>query len=253
MDSMESTQPGVVTGTPGPSPSVWSRIGNVFFSPTQAFENYSVSTSALVTLIILTVVLSIAMTFPIMKYQTLEQIRVLETSPNIPPQALEQMRQNAENPGLVGSIVVTPIVILIIGIIGALLAWMFGGFIFGGKKVSFATVWSVALLGGLISMIGAVLKVPLIIAKESVRVSFGLAALLGSMKPTAIFYTFASYLDVFAIWSLIVTGIGYALIFGFTRGKGIAISVLVWVIVLGAAISLQVMGLMLAGVDVTFF
>jgi uncharacterized membrane protein len=95
--------------------------------------------------------------------------------------------------------------------------------------------------------------VPLVIAKESVRVSFGPAAFLGGMEPTAIFYQMMSYLDLFAIWGIIATGFGYAAVFGLSRGKGMAVSVLSWIIVMGCFLALTVVGMMLGGVKITFF
>jgi hypothetical protein len=236
-----------------PDHGLWSRIGNVFFSPTKAFEGFRGRAGILVPLLIITIVLSVIMALPVTKYQGLEQIKMLEQSTTLPPQVLEQARERASHPNYIASAIGAPIVVLLIGVISALIAWLFGGFFFGGKKAGFGTIWGVTLLSGLISLVGGVLRVPLIIAKESARVSFGPAALLSGMQPTAIFFMIMSLLDIFAIWSLIAAGFGYSEIFGLSRAKGMWISVIAFVVVMGGFITLQLVGLMLAGVEITFF
>jgi len=253
MNNQEAVQPGPVPNSVASDQSVWSRISNVFFSPSKAFEGLQVNKGVIITLVVLTMVLAAAMSVPIAKYQAQDQVRMMETSTTLPPQVIDQMRQNAQSPGYIGSAIGAPIAVVVMGLIGALLAWVFGGFILGGQRTGYAKVWTVELLSGLIPLVGGLLKVPLIIAKESTRVSFGPAAFLGNMEPTAIFYWLMSYLDIFAIWGMIVTGFGLAAVFGFSKGKGITISVIVWIIFMFIIIGAQMFGLSMAGVKTTFF
>jgi hypothetical protein len=245
--------PGAESLPAGADQGIWSRIGNVFFSPTKAFAGFRGGGGVLITLIILTIILGIAMSVPMAKYQGLDQVRLLEQSSTLPPQVLEQIREGAAHPNYTQTAIVGPLVILLIGVISALIAWLFGGFFFGGKKAGFGAVWGVSLLAGLISLVGGIIKLPLIIAKETARVSLGPAALFPGMSQTAIFFMIMSLLDIFVIWSVIAAGFGYSEIFGLSRGKGIWVSVIAFAIVMSLFIGLQLVGLMFAGVDITFF
>lgn len=253
MDNMETTQPAAAPEATAGTPSVWSRIGNVFMSPTRAFEGLQTNAGIIVTLLVVTIVLAAASSIPSAKYQGIEQVQVLSQSTTIPPAVIEQMRVQAQTPHYVRTGVITPIVIVIVGVIASLLYWLLGGFIFGGKRITFSQVWTVELLGGLIPMVGAVLKVPLMLAKESTMVSFGPAALFSDMGVTSIFYLAMNFLDIFAIWGMIVTGIGLSSAFAFSKGKGITISVVVGLAFIAFMLGLAVFGMSMAGVKMTFF
>ena len=245
MDSLETTQPGAMPGISDPAPSVWSRIGNVFFSPAKAFENFKITSGGVGILIGITIVLSIAISFPIANIKIAEQFQAMQQSGNEVPEAAKKL-------SYLIAVIVAPMFVVFLGLICSLLAWMIGGFILGGRRVSFVTVWAVNLLGGLITMLGGILKVPLIIAKGSADVSFGLTALLGSISEKSILYMLASNVDVFAIWAMVCLGFGYAAIFGFTKGKGIGISAAIWILMVLGGLGLAIVGLMISKTPITF-
>ena len=136
-------------------------------------------------------------------------------------------------------------------LISALVVWFVGSFFFGGTA-KFKAVWGVALITSLIPMAGGLLRMPMVIAKDSILVSYGLAAFMPGGDFTSILFTFLYYLDAFAIWSLIVAGIGYAAVFGFSRGKGITTSAIVSLLFIVLIISLSAIGMSFAGVKITF-
>jgi len=253
MDNMEMAHPAAVAGTTAPTTSVWSRIGNVFFSPTKAFEGLRVNSGTIITLLIVAIILGAVSSIPTAKYQAAEQVQILSKSTTIPPAYIEQMRIDAQTPHYARTAIVTPIVIIIVGLIVSLLYWLLGGFVLGGKRIGFGQVWAVSLLAGLIPLAGAVLKVPFMLAKESTLVSFGPAALFSDLGATSIFYLLMNFLDIFAIWGMIVTGIGLSTIFAFSKGKGITISVAVSLAFIVFMVGLAVFGMSMAGVEMTFF
>jgi len=108
-------------------------------------------------------------------------------------------------------------------------------------------------LAGFISIVGSLVKLPLMAAKNSMYVSFGLAALLPNKDFTSIVYWFLYFFDGFIIWSMIIAGIGYGVVFNISRGKGIAIAVIVTFIVAAISMALMAVGMSLAGVKITFF
>jgi hypothetical protein len=113
-------------------------------------------------------------------------------------------------------------------------------------------VWGVVLLANLIALVGGVLRSLLVVAKDSIFVSIGPAALMPGKDFTSILYAILYYTDFFAIWSVIVAGFGYAVIFGISRGKGMTISVVLWALGILFAVGAQLIGFSFAGVDVSF-
>ena len=230
--------------------SIWAIIGDVFLAPTQAFESFKLKPTILVPLILIVLLGAISggLTY---KQNAQAQVDMLSSSTTLPPQALEQIRQQAQNPSPIGSTAGGAIVLPIITLIGALVAWFFGSFIFG-KKAAYLHVWGVVLLADLIALVGAVLRSLLVVAKDSLFVSIGPAALMPGKDFTSILYAILYYTDFFAIWSVIVAGIGYATIFGISRGKGMTISAVIWALGIFLAVGAQWIGFSFAGVEVSF-
>jgi hypothetical protein len=231
--------------------SIWAIIGDVFLAPTNAFDSFKLKPTIWVPLILIILLGAISGGLPY-KQSAQAQIDMLSTSTTLPAPVLEAMRTAAQNPSPITSTAGGAIVLPIITLIGALIAWFFGSFIFG-KKAAYLHVWGVVLLADLIALVGGVLRSLLIVAKDSIYVSLGPAALLPGKDFTSILYAILYYTDIFAIWSVIVAGFGYAAIFGISRGKGMTISVVLWALGILFAVGGQLIGFSFAGVDVSFF
>lgn len=109
-------------------------------------------------------------------------------------------------------------------IIGAL-ALFWGNFVFAGKS-NFKTILSVVLFGEFLFILASWVHIPLIIAKDSMAVSLSLAALLPEANLESPLYVLLSKISVFHIWEIFVLGIGFSIIFDFSRNKGMWVSVL---------------------------
>jgi hypothetical protein len=229
---------------------IWSVIVGVFSAPGQAFARYNQQPSIWVPLI-LTVVLIFVFSGLFSPYQSQAQLELMRRSPSIAPEMLQMIEQQSANSGFLRGALAGGAFGLIATILGALLAWLIGTFFFGGIT-TFKKIWGVTLLGGLIGCVGKVLLLPLVMAKNSVTVSIGLGALYPSKDITSVLYMILMYFDGFTIWAIIVTGIGYAAIFAFSRGKGIAVSVIVSLVGMVAALGLAVIGMSFAGLDIHF-
>jgi len=232
--------------------SIFSIVAGVFYAPAEAFSNYVKKPNLWVPLI-LVMVLFFIFSGATAKYNAMLQYDLMKDSTALPQQVIQQMHDQIDQAnflkaGAIAGIIVMPLIFLLY----ALLAWPIGSFIFGGKS-KFSIIWGVVLLGGLIVGVGNLVKLPLMIANESMYVSFGLAAFMKGSDFTSILYLFLYYMDAFAIWSIIVEGIGFSKIFNLTTGKGVTIAVVVNLLMTCALIGLQVLGMSFAGVDITFF
>lgn len=234
-----------------PPVSIWSIIGNIFMAPSKAYEDFKAKPTILVPLILLIIMGSMIGGLQ-NEYNQKLQFDLLKTSTTLPPETLAQIEKQSQDESMLKVFLVAPIPIVIITVLIALLAWFIGGVIFGGKA-KFMAIWGVGLLSGLISMLGGLVKTPLIMAKGSMYVSIGLAAIYPTKSFTVIMYSFLYYLDAFAIWAIIVAGIGYGIIFGISKGKGMAVSVITSLLFIFGMIGLTAFGLSFAGVEFSFF
>jgi hypothetical protein len=230
---------------------IWSIMVGVFTGPAEAFTSYDKKPRIWVILLV-SIALGLVFSAFLAEYQAQMQYDLLSQSQALPPQVLDEMKEGAENPDLIGGAITGAIMQVVIGLITALLAWGIGSFVMGGDS-KFKKVWGVTLLGGLIYLVGSLVKLPLMMAKGSMYVSFGLAALMPDKDFTSIMYWLLYYLDAFMIWSMIVTGIGYAAVFNISRGKGITVAVISSLIVVLIMMALALLGMSLAGVEITFF
>lgn len=241
----------MIAGSDTGESSIWKIMVGVFSAPTGAFAAFNLKPRILMVLLI-TIVLVFVTNYFMTEYSAKLQYELVSKSTIIPPQQLEQMQDDAVNPDrLMGGVAAAAgqfVGVLIL----SLIAWGLGSFVMGGDS-TFKKVWGASLLGGLIPVIGNLVKLPLVIAKESMYVSLGLAALFPGKDFTSILYSILYYLDVFMIWGLIVTGIGYATVFNISRGKGITIAVIIDVLFVVVMIGLMSIGMSFAGVEITFF
>jgi len=252
MNEMTPNDPMVTTdGSVENTRSIWSIMMGVFSSPTQAFADYARKPQIWIPLLV-TVVIVVISTLPVVEHAAKMQYEMMKTSTDLPPAALEQMRADAENPNLATSLLGPAFGIIFAVLVSTLVAWFIGGFIFGGQS-RFKPIFGVTLLGSLISVVGGLVRVPLVLAKESMYVSIGLAAMMPGKDFTSMLYSFLYYLDFFAIWSIIVTGFGYAIIFGLSRNKGIAISAVSSLLIVVIMIGMTSLFISMGGVKISFF
>jgi len=249
MEPNNETEAAVAT-QPVAEKSIWSIIAGVFYAPTEAFAAFSQKPRILMPLIVL-ILVSFIMVGLSAPYNAKAQYDMMKQSTVLPQQALDQMRADVENPSFIKGGGGGAVAIVIINLIAALVAWFVGSFFFGGTA-KFKAVWGVGMLSMLIPMLGGFLRLPMVIAKDSILVSYGLAAFMPGGDFTSILFSFLYYLDIFAIWSLIVAGIGYAAVFGLSRGKGIAVSAIVSFLFIAFMISLMAVGMSFAGVKISF-
>lgn len=231
--------------------NIWAIMVGMFTGPTEAFAAFSRRPRIWMVLIV-AILLGLINNGVMTPYSAKMQYELLSKSTVVPPQILEQSRQQIENPDYIKGAASAVVGQIVIGLIFALIAWGVGIFIMGGSS-TFKKVWGATLLGGLIYLVGALIKLPLIVAKESMYVSFGLAALFPDKDLTSILYGILFYFDAFMIWGMIVTGIGYATIFNISRARGMTISVALSLLGVIFMIGATAFGMSFVGVEITFF
>ncbi len=203
--------------------SPWNGIIQVFSQPSRLFAGIKENPKILVPSLVLFLVM---LTFLFLTADLITKVQ------------LELMREKAAEQG-VGAVDTMPsaemmkymtiifgsISVLISPLIAAGLALFFGSFVMGGQA-KFKQIFSVMIYGEIIYALGALVVAPLMLAKNSLQVSFSAAAFFEDLSVQDPLYVALSKIGVFYIWEIVVIGIGLSIIFGFPRNKGYLLAVL---------------------------
>ena len=125
-----------------------------------------------------------------------------------------------------GIFLASPVVVLIVAAIVALVLWGTINFVFGGKA-SFGAIFAVWFFANLPSILKSLLGIVVIYAggtPETFNIKnfapTNVAAFLSVNDTNKALYALASSLDIVTIWSLILMGMGIAIVAGVKRGSG---------------------------------
>jgi len=216
------------------------KLINIFTSPSKTFKELDQRPTWLAPLliVIVLVVLSTQITFPIIMKAQMETLR---SNPNIPAERMqaieEQFTNNANTQRAVSTaaqIIGFPIVMLLM----ALVFYFVGTAILGGDS-SFKKVFSVLVWANCISIIASIVMTALVIAKGNMNVSLSPALLLSPEAMGTKLHTFLSKFDFFTIWFLAVFAIGYGYIYKFSTAKAYTAIGVLWAIWIAVSVALS--------------
>lgn len=199
-----------------------SGLWQVFAGPADFFEKLKKNPKIIVPWIALAIVAFLVVWFT-WEYSARLQIEISQryADRGIMPQSQVPVLEDLK----MQSIIFGLIFCILPSLVAAGLAKLIGGFIMGGKA-SFKQVFSVMIYGEFLFFIGQLVKVPFIIAKDSLNVAFSLAVLVAQRGPTDSLWVALDKIGVFYIWEWVVIGIGLAAVFGFSRKKGYVLAIL---------------------------
>lgn len=125
-----------------------------------------------------------------------------------------------------GIFIANPLLLLLIVSVGSLVLWGTINFVFGGKAKygSIFAVWMYASLPGIIKVLLGTVVIFAGAAPESFNIKnyapTNIGAFLNPMDTNKALYALATSLDVVTIWTLILAGIGTAMVAGVKRTSG---------------------------------
>ena len=239
-----------------PGLTQWQRLANIFTAPSKTFADIKRGNKswwmpfiifALVGYILFGVVAS-----------RIGMQQVVENQIHLNAKQEENLTQHPEQREMTmkislgiteGIFIGNPLLVLAILAVGSLGLWATINFLFGGKATfgSIFTVWMYAGLPGLIKVLLGIVVIFAGVAPESFNIKnyapTNLGAFLNPLDTNAALYSLASSIDFTTIWTLVLLGMGTAIVAGVKRGSGY-IAVFAWwaVFVLigaGAAIAMS--------------
>lgn len=209
----------------------FEKIYNVFFAPRKTFESIDRKPDWLIPMVI---VVAIAVLFTII------------IMPIALPQQMEKQREKMEERGMAAEEIdramamgerigktVGPITTGVVTIIFLLLIpgiFMFMGNIILGGKTTFKKLLSVFCYSSLIGSLNTIILLPMILSKKTMEVHFSLASFMSADVSESFLYQLLKKIDLFAIWQIIVAGIGVAVVYKFTTKKSIIMVASLYVI-----------------------
>lgn len=222
MSTPETTPP------PAPSPetavglSQVSRITNVFFAPSATFNDIKRNASWWAAWLLISV---FSMIFVFAMQQKVGFVQMMQNEINASPKAAERMEklspeQRAQQMDMGASFTkyisyATPLIILVVAVVVA--AVLMGSFNFGtGAEIKFSTALAVVMYSYVPGILKGVLGAIALYAgadPESFNPRNPIATNLGFVLSRAdhpVLYSLASSVDLFAIWAIILMGIGFS-------------------------------------------
>ncbi len=209
--------------------NIFSRIWNVFVAPASTFEAVKKSPKWVVPLILSLLIMGVAMFFltPIVieesKDKTAEQLEKRGMTDQT------QIDQTLEQSAKVQKVVIAPSAVIAGAIFTFILAalWLFVSNVLAGGSAKYTQVLGVYAYTGFISLLGFLIKFPLIWSQKTMNIHFSPATFLADSSSDTFLYKVLAKLDLFSIWGMVVLGIGLAIVAGLKPKK-----VIPWVVIL---------------------
>lgn len=220
--------------------STFDKITNVFIEPHTTFKSIDHQPDWLIPMIIIlaVVVLFTTIIMPIVLPEQMAQQKEKMEERGMSPQEVDNAMEIGQKIGrIVGPITAGIITVVYLLAISGLLLFC-GNFILGGES-NFKKVLSVVTYSSLISSLGSLLLLPLILTKKTMHVGYNLAAFMSSDANQTPLYQFLSKIDFFAIWQVVVVGIGLAVIYKFTLKKSITLVAVLYAIYTAISVGIK--------------
>jgi hypothetical protein len=214
-----------------PKLSFITKLVLIFTNPGKVFNNLKLYPDWLIP-ILLIIVVTIASSFLLKDIGIREVKQQILDSDQYNEEQKEMIVQRMEQTGPLSVVmsVAGPVVMVFISFaVAAGVFYLSGSFIFGGTS-TYKTVFAVYTWGYMVSIVEALIKIPLVLAKDSIHVYTSLAVLMDPAESKTMLFKLANAFDIFAIWRLILWGMGIGIIYKFSAGKSYGI-VVFWYIV----------------------
>ena len=237
--------------------SQWQRISNTFTAPSKTFEDIKRGNKswwlpfliiALVGYILFAAVYAKIGMQQVVDNQIQLNTKQAEAMAQAPP-AQQEMSKKISLYITEGIFIANPVLVLIIAAIISLVLWGTINFVFGGKAKfgGIFVVWVFAQLPGIVKVLLGTIVIFGGVAPESFNIKnfapTNAGAFLNPLDTNKALYALASSVDVVTIWTLVLLGMGIAIVAGVKRTSGY-IAVFGWwaiIVLFGAGIA-AVMG-----------
>ncbi len=215
--------------------STGAKLGLIFTNPTRVFESLTKKPDWLIPTLII-VILSVASAYFLRDITMEMQKERILASENIPEEQkdaiLQQFDQGGNMQVIMGMVGAVVFVFASFAIVAAL--FMFTGNVVLGGQANYKTMLAVYAWGFMASVPEAIIKIPLMLAKNSIHVYTSLAIFFDTSESETVLFKIANAVDIFALWRVALWAIGFGVVYKFTQGKSYAVIgawYVIWVVV----------------------
>ena len=237
---------------PAAEMNVFERIMNLFLTPSKTFEALIVKpdwVTPLILFFLMFIATSILLKEVIQREQAVVTKESIMKNPQIPDSQKEQTAEQAismmKKFWAVG-IGVGFIVVLGMYLLGGLFIHLGGAKVLKGEG-TYLQALSIFGYSGLIDVLAGIIKVPLMMVNETMRIDTGLGMLVAEGETRTPLYVFLSKFDIFTFWQLAVLIIGLSMLYKFSKGKTTALVIGLWLIWVLASVGLTAIGIGVGG------
>lgn len=204
--------------SPQAAMSIFGRLLRVFYAPSETFEAVAEQRSAadwlVPTFIVAAVIFfSTYLTSPIYVAEAMEQIR--EQTPAEQPSA-EGTGDAIRISGLIAAPVMTFVMLFIGAAIYLLVGKLLGGLLGYGHCLALVAYTS------LIAILQHIVKTPLVLANETMKVQIGLGMFLSEEARQSFGGHLLSLIDPFVVWMVVIAGLGLSIVGQIERSRAYA-------------------------------
>ena len=199
--------------------SVVGRMLRVFYAPSETFEAVAEQRSAadwLVPTIVVAMVVffSTYVTSPIYVAEMMEQ-----TQQQMSAEQSDEM-EGAADAILISTLVAAPIMMFVMLFIGAAIYLLVGKLL--GGLLGYGHCLALVAYTSLIAILQHIVKVPLVLAKETMNVQIGLGMFLSEEAQKSFGGALLSSIDPFVVWMIVIAGLGLSIVGQIERSRAYA-------------------------------
>ncbi len=189
------------------------RIIGVFLSPSATFAAVRQRPNWLVPAIIIVLISlgQVHLMKPVIQKE--QQTRIIEKmeEKGVPQEQIDNTLEKSMK-AMNYTIYPTVVIVTFINFLIGAAIWFFVGRTILGADVKYAQMLGVNVYRYFITTLGGLIKLPIILAKQTLNVHFSLATFLPDAQKETFLYKFLAQVEVFNIWSIAVLCIGIAVV-----------------------------------------
>ncbi len=220
-----------------------ARIANLIASPTRTFASLTQKPdwiTPILAVALLTISFSLVMKDQLIEVQFAKVREQLSKNPQISKDQVEQSLGMMKKFWVVGA-VFSPIVPAVLYFIFGLFYWLLANALLR-SKVTYLQLLSVYGYATMIESIGGIMKLPLMVISESLRVDMGPAILFPDEPFMSPWYMLLSRFDLFALWGTVLMGLGLSVLYKKPVGEVVKVVVLMWILTTLVTVGMSSLG-----------
>ena len=198
-----------------------SILTKIFTDPQEAFENIKIHPNWIFPIII-TLIYGFVFTYSTQTMQLEMSREMILESERIPEASKDAILDEIENPTMfkqtIMPMITTISMTFIIPLIIAAILLLFGNFVFGGAA-TFSVVFSAVAWAGMIGLLEGLIKLPLMLNKETLEIYTSLALVMDLSESKTFLFQLLNIVDIFAIWKVFVYSTAFMVIYKFSTAK----------------------------------